>query len=305
MINAYDPGAPYLPSSPYVSQKAWQTGSALVEQHPWGDRYDWKSDYYTSNKAAFVSEIGFPGLSSMDSLRKFLPAESLWMGHWRSADLNWKIHATQPFGVECPSYSFRMELEAKAIEHGFGALPETLEEACIQSQALQAEAMKFFAEQVRLRQSECGGIILWNLMDGWPSNGNEALLDYYQCKKFAYDMVREAFSPLVLIIPEPSTWRTHPVMVNDMTKTAGGHYRISDLATDRLVAEGDYQVGAHSKQALHWFDTTPAGMRFLLLEWNDGEERYISHALLGQAPYDYELYARCAGKFRARAAERK
>ena len=80
-VELNDIGRPYLPSSPYISPKMYAEGvrsqvpgSRLVEDHLWGPRDYFKSDFYTQNKAHFISECGYHGCPAPSSLKKFIPA---------------------------------------------------------------------------------------------------------------------------------------------------------------------------------------------------------------------------------------
>ena len=60
----------------------------------------------------------------------------------------------------------------------FGDMAENLPDFARQSQISQAEAMKYFIEKFRLARERAGGIIWWNLIDGWPQI-SDAVVDYY------------------------------------------------------------------------------------------------------------------------------
>ena len=69
-----DPSRPYLPSSPYVGPAAagQQDRDRLTpEQHLWGPRDYYKSEFYTQHTAHFVSEIGYHGCPNLSSIKAF------------------------------------------------------------------------------------------------------------------------------------------------------------------------------------------------------------------------------------------
>ena len=189
-----------------------------------------------------------------------------------------------------------MPLLLKQAERSFGGVPKDLEELAAKSQIVHAEAMKTFVEMFRIHRGSKGGLMLWNLMDGWPQC-SEALIDYYGVRKRAFDYVKRAQQELCLVLPEPVSWRATPVMVNDRNEAAAGSWRVRDLADGTVLAEGRYAVEANASCELMWFDHRPKAMQVLLLEWDDGNETYCSHALLGHAPYDYAEYCRCMENF--------
>lgn len=81
--SATDPFRTYLPSSPYVSERTFTRGdfNRIPEHHLWGPRGYYKADFYTKAVARFVSETGYHGCPSVESIRKFIPADKLW--HWK------------------------------------------------------------------------------------------------------------------------------------------------------------------------------------------------------------------------------
>ena len=116
-------------------------------------------------------------------------------------------------------------------------------------------------------------------------------------RKKAFDYVKRAQQELCLILPEPVSWRAVPVMVNDRGDAAAGSWRVLDLASGEVLAEGGYSVPSGGSCELKWFDHRPKSMQILLLEWDDGRETYYNHALLGTAPYDFDAYRRCMENF--------
>lgn len=100
-----------------------------------------------------------------------------------------------------------------------------------------------------------------------------------------------------MILPEPTSWRATPVMVNDRGSAASGNWEVIDLEDDKVLCSGKYSVGGNSSAALMWYDHPPKAMQVVMLKWDDGNKTYYNHALIGNAPYNYELYCRCMKKF--------
>lgn len=298
-VTEHAPETAYIPSSPYISDEVWGAGGKYLppELHPWGDRFDWKSyHYHDSFKCVFVSEVGYPGLAGLGSLKKFIPADELNNESILQNSLSWHVHASAPFADEHPSFSFRMPLLLKHVQRSFGSLPDNFARTVEASQIIHAEAMKSFVEKFRVQRGRCGGLMLWNLLDGWPEC-TEALIDYYFERKKAYHYVKQAQQELCMILPEPASWRAAPVMVNDRSSSASGSWEVMDLEDDKVLCSGKYSVGGNSSAALMWYDHPPKAMQMVMLKWDDGNKTYYNHALIGNAPYDYELYCRCMEKF--------
>ncbi len=74
-----DPYRPYIPSSPYITDEAFRLGDKFFpENHLWGPRDYFKSDFYTGANAYFVSETGYHGCPARSSIEKFIDSEYVW-----------------------------------------------------------------------------------------------------------------------------------------------------------------------------------------------------------------------------------
>ena len=71
----------------------------------------------------------------------------------------------------------------------FGIRADNIEDFSLASQISQAEAKKYFIERVRIKRPYTGGILWWNLIDGWPQM-SDAVVDYFYRKKIAYDYIK-------------------------------------------------------------------------------------------------------------------
>ena len=72
VLENHDLSRPHLPSSPFVSEAAYNNKRILPEDHLWGPRDYFKGDYYRNTKCHFASETGYHGFPSLKSLKKFL-----------------------------------------------------------------------------------------------------------------------------------------------------------------------------------------------------------------------------------------
>lgn len=273
LLFRFDPFRPYLPSSPCFSGTALHTRDeqALAENHLWGPRNNFKSSFYAENKNVFVSEIGYHGCPSVESVKKFIPEASLWP--WENDD--WMVHQTSPFGDWTPEWN-RIKLMAFQVRELFGYIPDSLAEFSLCSRISQAEALKFFIELTRLKKWEKTGIIWWNLLDCWPQF-SDAVVDYYFDKKLAYYYIRNVQSPLCFMIEEPTQWTARAVVGNDGNKNYEGRYEIIDGLNGTVLFEGPFASPANenvavcdvplSKNISSWF--------ILLLKTEEG--RFVNH----------------------------
>ena len=281
VLHRLDPSRPYLPSSPYISPAVEARGEDDLhspEQHVWGPRDYFKSPFYAANPAAFISETGYHGAPAVESLRKFLSPEKLWPGHGNS---EWIAHCTTPV------YAYRVELMYRQIREFFGIEPETLEEFVAASQIVQAEAKKFFVENVRAHKWEKSGILWWNVMDCWPQF-SDAVVDYYFNRKLAFDYIRRSQRPLQVILGEWANWGHRVIVTNDTLAPVKGSVTVSDADTEEILFAGDFEVPANANADAGRFDLPNGEQRLLLIRFEAGALSGANHYLTGRPPYSLE-----------------
>ena len=290
-----DPTRPYLASSPWFSPEAVERarGKAdpdpmlqAAEQHLWGPRDYFKSDFYRNTRASFISEIGYHGCPSADSIRKFVSPDKVWP--YRDNE-EWNFHASNPFLADDPGLNFRTELMAKQIKEMFGSVPERLEDFTVASQICQAEAKKYFIELVRSRR-KCSGLLWWNLCDCWPQF-SDAVVDYYRSKKLAYYYIRRLQQPVLIQVGEADSWQRAVLACNDSNLPRSGSYQITDADTHELFAEGDFLLAPGEMRTLAARKVCTTQRRLLLIRWQlrDGAAG-CNHMLCGNPQFDLSQY---------------
>lgn len=285
VISEHDIGRPYLASSPYISEEAFAQGGGngtLSEDHLWGPRDYFKSTFYTNANAHFVSEIGYHGCPSVESVKKFISPENLWPYHDKNTE--WILHSTEDKGR--PS---RMQLLGKQIRQIFGTEPDTLEEFSLASQIVQAEAKKYFIERFRGRRPLTGGIIWWNLLDGWPQF-SDAVVDYYFEKKLAFTYIQRSQQPFCLLMQEMESWHLPLTASNDTLTPYSGTYSVTDADSGEVLAEGSFRVGKNQAKVIARIPMTYAEKRLLLIRWNANGETGFNHYLVGSPAFSLEQY---------------
>lgn len=281
-----DPYTPYIPSSPYYDAECVEKGTALSpEKHLWGPRNYWASDYISGTNAHFVSEVGFYGLPSADELRRFISAASL---EDRYSD-EWKLHSA---GMS-EDFDVFAALTEKQAESVFGTHLEKLEDYSFASQVFQAEAYKALIEQFLAQKWRRSGIMLWNLLNGWRQIDN-ALADYDFNKKIAYGVVKNLFLPLTVFIDADGILR----VINNTENESYAEYKVTDIASGRVVTEGAIAVGFNSNTKVCVPEPPKEPGDIYLVEWScrssgltdgcSGRSHYIS----GKPPYYIEKYTR-------------
>ncbi|MDX9979207.1 MAG: glycoside hydrolase family 2 [Lentisphaeria bacterium] len=297
VANRLDPSRPYLPSSPYIASEVFALGGNLElapEQHLWGPRDYYKSDFYAKNTACFASEMGYHGCPNASSLAKFISPAKLWPA--RNND-EWLLHSTDPMpGVS--NITYRIELMHKQVLEVFGEIPDTLEEFAFASQIIQGEAKKFFLEIFRQHKWRKSGVLWWNMVDGWPQI-SDAIVDYYFGKKLAYHYLKRVHGQLAVIVREPGAWNASVVVSNDSRQARQGTYRIWDADTDETVLAGEFRVPANENAELGTIRTPCSAQRLFLIEWESDGRKGCSHYLLGTPPFSLADYRRRLPKIAA------
>lgn len=278
ILREYDPSRPFLPSSPYVDDIAFKSRELLSEDHLWGPRDYFKSTFYRDAKAKFASETGYHGCPSPESLRKFLSPEAA--SSWHTGDFNtvndeWLAHSSSPELDKNAPFAYRIPLMVSQIKTLFGTVPENIDDFSFSSQISQGEAYKYFIERFRLKKESHGGIIWWNLIDCWPQI-SDAVVDYYGNKKLAYQYIKNAQKPVILIFDEPDNNGMIKIVAdNEYPYEVTMSYTISDLSSERRILSDTVTVPAHS--AIPAGNISGREKNFLLAEWEYRSERNILH----------------------------
>jgi beta-mannosidase len=288
VLAAEDPSRPYLPSSPYIDAQAFGADRRLLpETHLWGPRDYFKSPFYADSLCHFASEIGYHGCPSARSVRRFLSPGKL----WPPGNDEWLLHATSPIpGVDL--WDYRAMVMSKQILEMFGMLPDNLDDFASQSQCVQAEAIKFFIELFRGAKWRRTGIIWWNLIDGWPQF-SDAVVDYYFEKKLAFDFIRRAQQPLLVMLREAREGRQELVACNDCRMQVTVSYVVRDLEIERPLIHGEHTAVGDAVTLLETLTLEQGRQRFLVIDWETPRARGRNHYLAGCPPFDSAQYLRC------------
>ena len=291
VLYEFDPTRPYLPSSPYFSEEAFQNGcqrSDLPQDHLWGPRGYYKDTFYKDTQAIFVSEIGYHGSPNKESIEKMFTknCQYPWTkdGDWNE---EWMTKSVRPlpFFVE---FEGRNDLMTKQINLLFGFRPKTLDDFIGASQSTQAEAMKYFVEKFRGERFRRTGIIWWNVRDGWPIV-SDAIVDYYNSKKLAYSYLWNAQRTICVLINDEENGVLPLRAVNDSLEPAEGKVKVTDVESGKVVFKGDFKVGANDRALVAGLPV-PSGQGVLLIEYETGGQKNRNHYLYGAPPFDFSKY---------------
>ena len=282
VVRMHDPATPFLPSSPYVSDKAASLGeSAMVENHLWGPRDYHKGSYYTDSNARFVSETGYHGAPSVESIKRTVDEEYVMPS---GDNKQWILHSSDQKGN-----NGRVMLMFNQIKQMFGIVPETIEDFVDASQICQAEADKFFVERVRMKMGTMGGIIWWNLIDGWPQM-SDAVVDYFYDKKLAYYYLKRSSQPFCIMMGEAETGGYPIVTANGTRKAVSGKLTITDCESGEVLYEGDFNAGANCNTRLGKLNLPRSAQGMLIIKWETDAGVFFNNYLYGTPGFDFETY---------------
>lgn len=296
-VELNDIGRPYLPSSPYITREMHSQGnlsqvigSRLVEDHLWGPRDYFKSDFYKNNNAQFVSETGYHGCPDLESIKKFITPDQV----WPYDNPEWILHSTNQDGN-----NGRVMLMEKQIKQLFGEVPEKPEEYILASQISQAEAKKYFIERIRVDRPQKTGIIWWNLLDGWPQM-SDAVVDYYFTKKLAYYYIKRSQAPFAICADEIKSWNLDLYACNDTLQEEKGTLIVKDALTDKIIYEGSFTAKENTATLIASLPTYYSEHKFLIFEWETHRQKGFNHYLCGYPPISLDMYKDALQKYNLR-----
>jgi len=294
VLRRLDPRRPFLPSSPWYSPAAvklsgsdlGRTESLLPEQHLWGPRDYFKSDFYRNNTASFTSEIGYHGCPDAESIRKFISSGRVWP---MTDNPEWDYHASNPYLGDDNYLNYRTTLMADQVREMFGFVPDNLDDFVLASQICQAEAKKYFIELVRSKD-KMSGLLWWNLIDCWPQF-SDAVVDYYFKPKLAYYFIKLVQQDLIVTVLEASSWQQKVLVINDGNCERNGSYRVFDAVTHEVFSEGKFALAAGTRQVVAQVKVCTTQQRLLLIEWELANGlRGVNHAVCGYPQYDFNKF---------------
>lgn len=283
VVFEFDPSRPYLPSSPYHSPDVYAGKAQESEQHLWGPRGYYKTSFYTNSPAWFVSEIGYHGCPSRNSLDAMMTPACVypWTDAKFSWNPEWQCKATMPFPDMKDGLARRNNLMLNQIRLMFGSVSTNLNTFIEQSQTVQAEAMKYFVEMFRSRKFDrSNGLIWWNIRDGWPII-SDAIVDYYGHKKLAYTYIKQAQRNTLVMMDD--AFRV--IAVNDTLGAVSGHARVTDAASGKTLFDADFSVPANGKTIIGRVEVSGQGV--CRIHYTAGKETFDNHYLYGQPPFDF------------------
>ena len=284
-VRDHDPYRWYLPSSPYVPEESPPDILGVPEQHNWGPRDYFKGDFYKHSTAAFISETGYHGCPGIGSLKSFISPDKL----WPNENSEWDTHDTDYLPAGGRTYN-RIRLMSDQVETLFGEVPRDIERYILASQISQAEAKKYFIERVRSQRAKMGGIIWWNLLDGWPQI-SDAVVDYYFHRKLAYHYIKRAQQPVCCFMTELEEWHHGIVVDNPTAQAVNVTVSVRSARSGDVVHEGHVALEPQSQAVSGVYRSLPGKKELYILEWQTDDGQGANHYISGYPPFDLEEYA--------------
>jgi len=295
-----DISRPYLPSSPYFSQAVYNNGENmedfLPEDHLWGKREYYKTPFYSKPTCVFVSEIGYHACPNRETLEKMFDKDYVYP--WTNkTDYQWNSQWTTKANSDITNNRYtRNNYMINHCRELFGTCPTDLDDFILASQSAQAEAFKYWIELWRAAKFDRMGILWWDLRDGWPQSSN-AVCDYYMSKKMSFYYIENVERNVCVVVNDPVDGGYPLVAVNDTRTPASGNVEVSDIATEKVLWKGKFDMEANGKTVIAQIPEM-AGQGVLLIKYSVDGKEYLNHYLYGEPPFklsDYSAWMKKTG----------
>ena len=244
MCHHLDGTRPYLPSSPYSFGSIANdltSGDSHVnsfESSLAKGRFKEFRDILAGLESPLTSEIAVQGSCRVESLKKYIPQESLWPVN----DI-YNLHFTRNPHDGFGGIPF-VQKQIDAATEAFGEFDD-INTFVKYSMALHSEFVRAESEFHRSRKGKCSGAMFWMYSDIWPS-GTWALLDYYMIPKAAYFAAKRSFAPITPIITKHKDG-TFIFVVNDTLSDITGTLNIRYVdAAGNIYLEKSFDVTANA-----------------------------------------------------------
>jgi beta-mannosidase len=261
-IAKIDKSRKYIPSSPFFG---WGHPESLThgDSHYWGVWWGMEDfSMYYEKTGRFMSEYGFQSLPTVNSLKRFIPTDSLYK---YSASLN--SHQKHPFGFKAiKEYMQRSYLITKDFE-----------DYVYLSQILQAEGMQTAFDAHLSAIPYCMGTLFWQFNDCWPSISWSAI-DYYNSPKALYYYSKRAFQNIFIVsYINNNTFKTFVINHDNNNIKAKVRLNLFNFYGDSIASDSSIII-------LNNISSTPVEFESHAF---DSIKKYINDAYVHLKVYDY------------------
>ena len=220
IVRELDPGRPWWPSSPSAGPGDYADNwhdDRKGDMHFWSVWHEGRSfDAYCEVTPRFCSEFGFQSFPSLDTVRRFAPADQ-----WNVTAPVMEHHQRSPRGntviVETMCRYFR--------------LPESFEGFLYLSQVQQALAIKTAVEYWRSRRPWCMGTLYWQLNDLWPG-ASWSSIEHSGKWKLLHYAARKFYAPVHVAAWYTDGRTVQIIGLNDTSSAVTGALRLRLIGFD-------------------------------------------------------------------------
>ncbi|KAH7127138.1 glycoside hydrolase superfamily [Dendryphion nanum] len=216
---------PYHPSSPWGNGKSTtlKVDSSVGDIHQWNVWHGEMKPYQhlPHMGGRFVSEFGMEAYPHLETIERSVTEESDRYPGSMAMDFRNKAIGHERRLISYVAENFRIKYDLASFTH--------------LTQVMQADAMTWAYKSWRRQwgsngQRGCGGVLVWQLNDCWPTM-SWAVVDYYLIPKPAYYAIKRALEPVVVSVTRKfQDWTMRPA--DDLWKRDTSHINMRRVWED-------------------------------------------------------------------------
>ncbi|KAF2713938.1 glycoside hydrolase family 2 protein [Pleomassaria siparia CBS 279.74] len=229
-------GVPYHPSSPFGDgiSTTLKVDPKVGDVHQWNVWHGEMKPYQQLPEMGgrFVSEFGMEAYPHLETLGKSIAREEDRYPGSMAMDFRNKAIGHERRLVSYVAENFKIKYDLAGYTH--------------LSQVMQADAMSWAYKSWRRQwgtsgNRECGGVLVWQLNDCWPTM-SWAIIDYYLVPKPSYYAIKRAMKPIVVGVTRKfKNWTMRPA--DELWNRDTSHIDMKEVWED---IEFDVWVGSSS-----------------------------------------------------------
>lgn len=218
-----NPETPFIPTSPVVGMGHGH--------YVFKDQYTGEEVYSVMQRAHFTAytEFGMPAPSSIEILKKIIPANELWPPR---EGTSWESHHA------FKAWIGETWLMPNMLEGYFGPA-DNLEELVERGQLIQCEGYKAIYEEARRQKPYCAMALNWCFNEPWPTAANNSIINYPNIAKPGFYAVSNACRPVCssariskLKWKEGENFSLQLWMLNDLPKEIDAGTMVAKIAVN-------------------------------------------------------------------------
>jgi beta-mannosidase len=222
IVDEESSATPYHPSSPFGNGKSTtlKVDPSVGDVHQWNVWHGTMESYQRLPEMGgrFVSEFGMEAYPHISTLEKYITREEDRYPGSMAMDFRNKAIGHERRLVSYVAENFRIRYDLEGFTH--------------LTQVMQADAMSWSYKAWRRqwgtsRNRICGGVLVWQLNDSWPTV-SWAVVDYHLVPKPAYYAIKRAMKPVTVGVQRKyNPWTMRPA--DKLWQRDTGHVDMEDL----------------------------------------------------------------------------